>query len=117
MGTSNKGDYMMFYLYDQNNSGGSFITDSSVCEFVFIEAMDADQANSRAEDIGIYFNGVDLGEDCDCCGDRWYPVSESDAIESPEVYGQSLVKAPTSFFRTQAYVYADDKTKTVYTFK
>ena len=32
-------------------------------------------ANDIAQGNGIYFNGVADGIDCDCCGDRWYPVT------------------------------------------
>ena len=49
----------MFYLFDQNNSGGNFHHDSSngIGYRVIIEADSADQANEIAENIGIYFNG------------------------------------------------------------
>jgi hypothetical protein len=39
---------------------------------MFIEAHDEDHANSRAQRCGIYFDGVDKGIDCECCGDRWH---------------------------------------------
>ena len=63
----------MFYIYDQNNSGGSFYVDKSrgIGHKVFIEANTEEEARNKALSIGIYFNGVDSGEDCDCCGDRW----------------------------------------------
>ena len=31
-----------------------------------------------AEDIGLYFDGVEQGMDCSCCGDRWYRAWEDD---------------------------------------
>lgn len=49
---------------------------------VYIEAENAEEANEKALQIGIYFNGVEDGIDCPCCGDRWYPVSERDAVEN-----------------------------------
>ena len=58
----------MYYHYRQNNSGGSFIVNSDVTVNVIIEADSADDANEKAKDIGIYFNGVDEGIDCPCCG-------------------------------------------------
>ena len=72
-----------FYKYWQNNSGGSFDIDdaSGIGVIVWIEATDDRHADSRAESIGIYFNGVDDELDCECCGDRWseaYLVHERD---------------------------------------
>lgn len=80
----------MFYTFTQNNSGGSFVTDdiSGIGEYVIIEAKSAKQANEIAENKGIYFNGCDDGTDCSCCGDRWYPVDESDGNYTPLVYGE-----------------------------
>lgn len=64
---------MSFFVYAQNNSGGSFRHDSrGISVNVIIEAPDAHYADNRAESIGIYFDGCDSGADCDCCGDRWY---------------------------------------------
>jgi predicted 3-demethylubiquinone-9 3-methyltransferase (glyoxalase superfamily) len=62
---------MPFFLFSQNNSGGSFIVNDKVAEYVIIEANKASHANSDAEEIGIYFSGVSTGDDCGCCGDRW----------------------------------------------
>ena len=62
----------MFYTFSQNNSGGSFDIDHMLAHFVIIEADTAEEANTIAESVGIYFNGCDEGMDCDCCGDRWY---------------------------------------------
>lgn len=79
----------MFYTYRQNNSGGNFHikpTDG-ICEYVIIEANSADDANERAEDIGLYFDGCRSGYDCKCCGDRWHSADEYEATEQPERYG------------------------------
>lgn len=62
----------LFYKFDQNNSGGAFDIDDKVCHRVIIEADTIDEAIDKAEELGIYFNGVDKGIDCECCGDRWY---------------------------------------------
>lgn len=61
-----------FYQFDQNNSGGSHIVDDKVCHRLFIEAESIDEAISKAEDLGCYWNGCETGDDCPCCGDRWY---------------------------------------------
>lgn len=67
-----------FYAFGQNNSGGYFETSASLAHIVYIEAENWEHANKRAEDIGIYFNGVDSGQDCRCCGDRWEEMWELD---------------------------------------
>lgn len=61
----------MFYEFDQNNSGGHFVTNDTLCHRLFIEADSANEAISKAEELGCYWNGVDDGLDCPCCGDRW----------------------------------------------
>jgi len=62
---------MNFYTFEQNNSFGIDIQNSGIGWIVVIEAESSDAANERAESIGIYFNGVAEGRDCECCGDRW----------------------------------------------
>ena len=64
----------MFYHFNQNNSGGWCHNDEDLCHHVIIEAENASEANARGEGLGIYFDGVENGCDCECCGDRWYPV-------------------------------------------
>lgn len=79
---------MPFFDYRQNNSGGSFLSDHvrGISLTVIVEAEDAEQANERAEMIGLYFGGAG---DCSCCGDRWYPKSSQwdKGDEVPSVYG------------------------------
>ena len=67
-----KEEGLKFYEYSQNNTGGSFVTDDKLCNRLFIEANSSSEADSIAEDLGCYWNGVDEGSDCECCGDRWY---------------------------------------------
>lgn len=62
---------MNWYCFKQNNSGGSFIVDDKVCNRLFIEAESFDAAVKKAEELGCYWDGVDNGIDCPCCGDRW----------------------------------------------
>lgn len=67
----------MFYEFDQNNSGGEFEVDENLCQTVIIEADSLEEAEKKAFSMGIYYDGVDEGIDCPCCGDRWYqPDSE-----------------------------------------
>ena len=63
---------LKFYEISQNNSGGSFITNDKLCHRLYIEANSSAEADSIAEDLGCYWNGVNEGSDCPCCGDRWY---------------------------------------------
>ena len=44
----------MFYLFDQNNSGGSFVLNDKLCHRLFIEADSAEEAVSIAENLGCY---------------------------------------------------------------
>lgn len=104
----------MFYCFNQNNSGGSFQIDDRVSEYVIIEADSASEANDRAENVGIYFNGCDDERDCPCCGDRWYPAWKDEGDTSPTIYGKPVseydtrwVKKGTAF----AYVYYKDGRK------
>ena len=60
----------MFYVYRQNNSGGSFRPPAIN---VIVEAPSAAEADTIAEGLGLYFDGAG---DCPCCGDRWYNASE-----------------------------------------
>ena len=63
----------MFYQFHQNNSGGrnDIDLDIGLGKLLIIEADSDKDANERAIDIGIYFDGVDNEIDCACCGNRW----------------------------------------------
>jgi len=75
----------MFFHFRHNNSGCSFTYNDIVAINVIVEASDADAANIIAQRIGIYFNGVDDGPDCPCCGDRWSTVY-GEGTETPKIY-------------------------------
>lgn len=79
---------LKWYEYNQNNSGGHFDADKSVCHRLFVQAENADAANSIAESLGVYFDGVDDGRDCECCGDRWY--RQDTAVKFPMKYSDTL---------------------------
>ena len=59
-----------WYVYHQNNSGGSFVHDpeNGIGYEVIVEASSAKQADALASAIGLYFDGAG---DCSCCGNRW----------------------------------------------
>jgi hypothetical protein len=79
---------MKFFEFRQNNSGGGFKTSPDLDTWVFIEARDEDEANYFAGRLGIYFDGVDNGKDCACCGDRWDRAYRGDDV--PSMYGDSV---------------------------
>jgi len=64
-----------WFNFRQNNSGGVWCGPAIN---VAVQADSADEANSIAEQHGIYFDGVQMGSDCECCGDRWYGVYSDD---------------------------------------
>lgn len=84
-----------FYMFSQNNSGGAFDFDETagIAPTVIIEALSYEDANERAEKLGLYFNGVENNIDCECCGDRWYPATASDGDAVPSFYGTPLDQA------------------------
>lgn len=113
---------LKWYQFRQNNSGGRFTQNDSVGTYVLIQARSGEEANDLAEDkAGIYFNGCDDGQDCSCCGDRWYRTSSDDGDKEPLIYDtpvEDYFSSPSnglrSFFNTTAVVYYFDGTKIVY---
>lgn len=77
---------MAFFMWNQNNSGGHFVVDDDLTWQAVIESDDYQQAEIYALGIGVYYDGVDSGHDCSCCGDRWYEGKELDTG------GQTLVE-------------------------
>ena len=78
----------MWYEFSQNNSGGAFDIDDEkgIGPRVWIEADNAEHANKRALEIGLYFYGVAEGKDCPCCGDRWHEAyKDSDGLTHCEI--------------------------------
>jgi len=104
----------MFYTYNQNNSGGVSEINDDVTHFVIIEADNAEEADQRAEGVGIYFDGCAKGLDCHCCGDRWSSQWGDDGDPEPMIYGGPVAEAKT--WRGEpgdviAYIYRKDGTK------
>jgi hypothetical protein len=86
----------MFFTFSQNNSGGGFDFDETagISEYVIVEAATAEEANERAESIGLYFDGEG---DCECCGDRWYGASDYSASDVPSIHDEPVESATVSF--------------------
>jgi hypothetical protein len=111
------GEYK-FYNFSQNNSGGSFEVDKNVCENVIIAATSPEDANARAEEVGIYFDGaLDDGPDCSCCGDRWSrQYGAAEASETPKIWGQSVeeyLSDKNTLFRNKVIIYYPDGSKQI----
>lgn len=88
----------MFYTFRQNNSFGTFEYDETrgIAVNVIVEANSAEDANVRAEAIGLYFDGAG---DCPCCGNRWHEQytfqSEDPGTEVPSVYEDEVKPGET----------------------
>lgn len=104
---------MSFYYYGQNNSGGKFHLSDVVCVHMFIEAASREEADAKAEQLGIYFDGVDKDIDCSCCGDRWmrgeelqFPIfwSRGVTLQNVDEYAQQLID---SYGNTARIFYAN----------
>lgn len=82
----------MFYHFNQNNSGGSFVfdEDQGITHHVIIEADKASHANADGQSLGMDFSGT---YDCPCCGNRWSEVDDYDAEDVPHIYGSPIAKS------------------------
>lgn len=80
----------MFYQFNQNNSFGRFEVDDKVCHRLFIEADSSEEAISKAEELGCYWNGVAEGIDCPCCGDRWNTYYNKIDIDKWKIEGYKV---------------------------
>ena len=58
---------MTVYVYRQNNSGGVIMGP----KWIIVQAENEKIALDKAKEAGLYLDGVSLGIDCSCCGDRW----------------------------------------------
>lgn len=102
---------MPYYTFSQNNSGGRFIVNDKIGHYVIIEADDIESALEKSEEVGIYFDGVEDGEDCSCCGDGWYHPYDSGNL-SPMIYDKSpeegLKDNHSRAFSKMAHIYHKD---------
>lgn len=80
--------HTQYFCFNQNNSGGRFVSDpeKGIGPYVIIEAFDAIDANLRAQNVGIYFDG---DRDCSCCGNRWHET-DGKGKEVPSIYDQDV---------------------------
>ena len=64
----------MWYKFQQNDSGGYYRDVIEGAHDLIIEADNPSEADAREESLGVYFNGIANGQDCNCCGNRWASV-------------------------------------------
>lgn len=80
----------MWYVFNQNNSGGKYKIDDSLSLTVFIEAENHIIANEKFKSLGGYFDGCGMGLDCSCCGDRWYACESYEGKERALYYNTPM---------------------------
>ena len=101
---------MKFFTFVQNNSGGVF---SGPAQYVIVEAANAEDANDRAEAVGLYFDGAvedadGYSRDCPCCGSRWHrQYADDEGDPSPMIYGKPAAESP--YTGRILIVYADGR--------
>lgn len=97
-----------WYTFSQNNSGGRYVGP----EYVIVEATDKAAACAIAERHGVYFHGVEEGQDCPCCGDRWYePWGNGNDV--PSIYDEPHGERNPIFGRASALlVHFGERTET-----
>jgi len=96
-----------FYTTMQNNSGGYFIVNDDVAQYVIVEARSFSEARRLLEDIT-----EDYSKYCPCCGERWSSwFHDNDGTEKPTIYGVPLDEVRKEIFRENAIVYYYDGTK------
>lgn len=104
-----------WYSYSQNNSGGSFIENENICEWMLIEANTADEANQIMTDI---VDSNDAWDYCPCCGERWdINMDESDGHDVPSIWEEPISEVLADSFRSRAILYYLDGKKEEYIFK
>jgi len=105
---------MKFYTISQNNSGGYFIQNNHVEQFICVEAENARDADELLEKITEPYS-----EYCDCCGKRWYiSVDERDGYDFPtNGYGEDISECDAGAYREYIIIYYANGEKKKYNFK
>lgn len=103
-----------FYTVNQNNSGGFYIKNENVAEYVIIEAIDVCHAQSRAEKILENYRSY-----CPCCGPRWNDswLSEEDGKETPMIYSEPIKDYLSWVKNAVAIIHYIDGTKEIINLK
>ena len=99
MELTNKIEGALWYEFDQNNSGGYYEQDDLVAAVVYVQAMNARQANEIFDELSSHARDF-----CDCCGERWSYVDHSDGFEEPTRYGVPLSKELPNLYGRDSYL-------------
>lgn len=96
-----------FYTVCQNNSGGYFINNEHVAEYLIIEARSESEYEKRRHSITDVYS-----EYCPCCGERWYSWDD-EGYSEPMIHGapaQEHIDSHKSFHEKEAIIYYLDGT-------
>lgn len=99
----------MFYFVSQNNSGGYFIENDDVAEYLVIEASNKCEFESKLYDIV-----QDYLEFCPCCGERWSTWMSDEGTEAPTIYREPVkefLQSDSSYIDKEAIIYYLDGRK------
>lgn len=104
---------LKFFPFTQNNSGANYEINEPVgiSQKIYIQATNAELANKKAESIGVYFDGVNLDIDCECCGNRWTETTDYDQMNNEEL--QEDIDRSIKFMR----MIGEDATNSVFIHK
>lgn len=100
----------MFYTYTQNNSGGYFIQNEDVDEYVIIEGDTRQDIQTKSNKIFENYR-----EYCHCCGERWDSHIDYEELDSePMIYGDPVHEYSDGFSsESKAIIYYKGGTKEV----
>ena len=80
-----------FFTFRQNNSGGVFVVNDTVAEFVVVEATSPEDANARAGAMGMFSMSF-----CECCGTRFSRAFKNE--EGVDTFEEAVAEARHSSF-------------------
>lgn len=85
----------LWYEFDQNNSGGYCERDDFVADYVYVQAMNADQAEDIMRDL---IDKADAWNYCDCCGERW-SFWNVEGYDVPMHYGKPVTEGVDTHYK------------------
>lgn len=96
---------LKWFTFSQNNSGGYFIVNNLVDQYVIIQAPGASEAVKKADKIF-----EDYSDFCDCCGERWCTefVNDSDGENIAMIYDKPVTHVRAGTFRKSAILHLWD---------
>jgi hypothetical protein len=104
-----------FWVLNQNNSGGYYINNEIVKEYVIIEARNVENCQQKAGNIF-----EDYRECCSCCGERWDDdlLIEDESTKTPNIYAKEInLEAELSPDDGNVVIYFIDGTQKYYRYK